>query len=68
LIVAENRRPLVGRILLMSAAGFGLLAILIWAGVIPLEDRSRGMLALAFGMVAVGDAVVGVVMVKRADS
>jgi hypothetical protein len=52
----------------MSAAGFGLLAILLWAGVIPVEDRSRGMLALAFGMVAVGDAVVGLIMVTRADS
>jgi len=67
MIMADSRKRMVGRILLMGAAVFGILAVLFWAGIMPVDDRTRGLLALAFGIVAVGDALVGLIMVTRSD-
>ena len=65
--MANNRKRMVGRILLMGAAVFGVFAILFWAGAVPVDDRTRGLLALAFGMIAVGDGLVGLILVTRSD-
>jgi hypothetical protein len=67
-IVADNRKRLVGRILLMGAGVFALLAVLFWSGVMPVDNRTRGMIALAFGIVAVGDGLVGLILTTRSDS
>ena len=67
MIVADNRKRMVGRILLMGAAVFAILAVLFGAGVMPVDDRTRGLIALALGIVAVGDGMVGLIMVTRSD-
>ena len=67
MIVADNRKRMVGRILLMGAAVFGIFAILFWGGAMPVDDRTRGLLALAFGLIAVGDGFAGLILMTRSD-
>jgi hypothetical protein len=67
MIVADNRQRMVGPILMSSAALLGILAVLFWAGIMPVDERVRGMIALAFGIAALGDALIGLIIVTRSD-
>jgi len=63
--MAEDTRPLIGGIVLAAAAILGLLAILSWTEVLPVDHGARGMMTLAFAIAAVADAAVGVFFLTR---
>jgi hypothetical protein len=61
----DDNRPLIGGIVLASAAVLGLLAVLCWTEVLPVDQDARGMMTLAFGIAAAADAAVGVFFLTR---
>ena len=65
--MADTRKRMVGWSLLSSAALLGILAVLSSAAVVPVEERVRGMIALAFAIAALADALIGLVMLTRSD-
>jgi len=63
--MAEDTRPLIGGIVLGAAVVLGLLAILCWTEVLPVDHGARRMMTFAFGVAAVADAAVGVFFLTR---
>ena len=61
-------RQLVAKILLLSAVIFGILAILSWSGTLPIEAGAHNLFALAFGICAVLDALIGLILWTRSHS
>ena len=61
-------KPLVGIILMISAAVLGVLAMLTYPGVVPLPGESRTMGALIVGIAAVADFGVGVMFFRMGQS
>ena len=61
----HDNRPLIGGIVLASAVVLGLLAVLCWTEVLPVDHGARGMITLAFGIAAAADAAVGVFFLTR---
>jgi hypothetical protein len=62
-----NQR-LVAAILLMSAVVLGVVAALIFAGTIPVQDEARPMIAIAVGLAAVADLVIGTWFFRKGQS
>jgi hypothetical protein len=65
---AAANRQLVAKILLLSAVIFAILAILSWAGTLPIDPAARTLFALAFGICAALDALIGLVLWTRSHS
>ena len=63
--MADGHGALVGRILLVGAALLAILGVLCWIGVLPIDPGARTVLALAFGIAAVADALIGVFFLTR---
>ena len=63
----ENGR-LVARILLIGAGLLALLAALCWTGVLPIDHGARKVMTLAFGIAALGDALLGLILLSRSQS
>jgi hypothetical protein len=66
-MAGENGR-LVARILLIGAGLLALLAALCWTGVLPIDHGARTVMTLAFGMAAVGDAVMALILLLKSQS
>jgi hypothetical protein len=64
----DDNRPVIGGIVLAAAAVLGLLALLCWTEVLPVDHGARGMMTLAFAIAAVADAAVGVFFLTRSRS
>ncbi len=64
---AANRQ-LVAKILLLSAVIFAILAILSWSGTLPIDPGARQLFALAFGICAMLDALIGLILWTRSHS
>jgi hypothetical protein len=64
---AGNQR-LVALVLLMSAVVLGIASALIFAGVIPVEDEARPMIAMAAGLAAFADLLVGIWFFRKGQS
>jgi hypothetical protein len=65
---AASNRLLVAKILLFSAVIFGILAILSWSGTLPIDAGARTLFALAFGICAVLDGLIGLILWTRSHS
>ena len=63
----DNNRRVIGGIVLASALVLGLLAILCWTGVLPVDHGARPTLTIALGIAAVADAAVGLFFLTRAE-
>lgn len=61
----DDNRPLIGGIVLGASVVLGLLAILCWTEVLPVDHGARSMMTLALGVAAVADAAVGVFFLTR---
>jgi len=59
--MADDNRALVGRILLGGAVVLALLAVLCWAGRLPVDPRARTVLAAALTASALADGMIGFV-------
>jgi hypothetical protein len=46
----------------------GILAALVWGGVVPVDASARPFVTLGLGLAAAADAVVGLVFLLRASS
>jgi hypothetical protein len=57
---SSTPRTLVGRILVGSALLMGVLAVLFYAGIVPVAEESRTTLALILGFAAVMDLALAV--------
>lgn len=64
--MVDNNRALVGRILLIGAVVLTLLGALCWTGTLPVDPGARQVLALAFGIAAAGDALIGFIFLTKA--
>ncbi len=64
---APNRQ-LVARILLFSAIIFAILGILSWTGTLPIDPSARTLFALAFGICALLDGLIGLILWTRSHS
>jgi hypothetical protein len=63
--MADTRRLLAVRILWINTVILGLLAITAWAGVLPVVESSRQLIAAAFAFCAVLDAILALVITSR---
>jgi hypothetical protein len=63
--VANDDTALVGRILLIGAAVLALFGALSWMGTLPVAPGARQVLALAFGIAAAGDCVIGLFLLRQ---
>ena len=64
--MVADHRSLVARILLIGAAVLMLLGVLCWTGILPVDPGARRVLALAFGIAAAGDGLIGVIFLTKA--
>ena len=64
--MADGNTALVARILLIGALVLGLLGVLCWTGTLPVDPAARHVLALAFAIAAMGDALIGFIMLGKA--
>ena len=64
--MVDDNRALVGRILLMGAVVLALLGALCWTGTLPVDPGARRVLALAFGIAAAGDGLIGFIFLTKA--
>ena len=62
----DEHRALVARILLIGAVILAALGVLCWTGMLPVDTGARRVLALAFGLAAAGDALIGLFFLTRA--
>ena len=65
---AAANKQLVAVILMISAAVLAAVAALIYAGIIPLPEESRGMGALIVGIAAAADFAVGLMFFRMGKS
>ena len=63
-----SHRELVAKILLFSAIIFAILGILSWTGTLPIESSARTLFALAFGICASLDGLIGLILWTRSHS
>lgn len=63
-----NPRPLIALIMLISAVTLAALAGLIYSGVVPLPEEARGIAALAVGVAAAADFLVGLWFFRMSQS
>jgi hypothetical protein len=63
--MADAKRALAIRILYVNAVVFGLLALVVWIGVIPVVDSARPMIAAACAVCAVFDILFALLLVSR---
>ena len=63
--MADPNRALVGRILLYSAVFLGVLALVIWLGVLPVDPRTRELFTVGLAICAVSEALVSVFLLMR---
>jgi hypothetical protein len=64
-MMTDDNRPLIGGIVLAGAIVLGLLAVLCWTGVLPVDHGARTTISLALGIAAVADLLVGVFFLTR---
>jgi hypothetical protein len=64
--MVDENRSLVARILLLGAAVLVLLGGLCWTGTLPVDPGARRVLALAFGIAAAADALIGFIFLTKA--
>jgi hypothetical protein len=63
--MADDHKALVGRVLMIGAVVLAVLAVLCWTGTLPVDPGARNVLALAFGVAAAGDALIGLFFLTR---
>ena len=63
-----SNRELVAKILLLSAVIFAILGVLSWTGTLPIDPSARTLFALAFGICAVLDGLIGLILWTRSHS
>jgi hypothetical protein len=63
--MADDPKALVGRVLMIGAVVLAAVAVLCWTGTLPVDPGARGVLALAFGIAAAGDALIGFFFLAR---
>ena len=61
----QGSRVLVGRVLLIGAAVLGVIGLLCWSGMLPVEPGARRVLTLAFAIAAVADGLIGAFFLAR---
>ena len=61
----SDQQALVGRVVLLGAVVLGLLAAMCWTGVLPVDHNARKIVALALGLAAAADAVIGFLFLSR---
>jgi hypothetical protein len=61
----DGNRVLVGRILLIGAGVLATLGLLCWTGTLPIDPGARRVMALAFAIAAVFDALIGVFFLTK---
>lgn len=63
-----SNRQLVAKILLLSAVMFAILGVLSWTGTLPIDPAARTLFALAFGICALLDGLIGLILWTRSHS
>jgi hypothetical protein len=63
--MTHSNSRLVARILVISSGIFLLLSALSWSGTLPIDPAARRLFALAFGICATADAVIGLILWTR---
>lgn len=61
-------KPVIALILMFSAVTLGVLARLIYSGVVPLPEESRGIAAAVVGVAAAADFLVGLWFFRKGQS
>ena len=61
-------RAVVAMVLILSAISLALLAGLIYMGIVPLPDETRGMAALVVGVAAFADFMVAIWFFRKGQS
>ena len=61
----DNNRALIGRILLLSAAFLGVLALIMWAGAFTVDARMREVFTVGLALCAVAEALIGLFFLLR---
>lgn len=64
--MADTNYALVARVLLIGAVVLATLGVLCWTGTVPVDSGARRVLALAFGLAAAADAVIGFIFLTKA--
>ncbi len=64
-MAASDQHALVGKIVLMGAVILGLLATLCWTGALPVDHGARKIVAVALGLAAAADAMIGFFFLTR---
>jgi hypothetical protein len=65
---AASTQPLIALITMISAVTLAVLAALIYSGVVPLPEESRGLVALVVGVAAAADLLVAVWFFRKGQS
>jgi hypothetical protein len=63
--VADSNRALVGRILLLSAAFLGVIALVLWAGAFTIDPRMREVFTVGLALCALAEALIGLFFLMR---
>lgn len=63
--MADSNRALVGRLLLFSAGFLGLVALVLWGGLLPVEPRMRELFTAGLALCALSEALVGAFLLIR---
>ena len=63
--VADSNRALVGRILLLSGGFLGIVALVLWSGALPVDDRMRELFTVGLAVCALSEALVGMFLLMR---
>lgn len=61
-------KPVIALVLMISAVTLGLLTGLIYSGVVPLPEASRGIAALVVGVAAAADFLIGLWLFRMSQS
>ena len=61
----QRSAHLTGVIVLGGAVILGVIAVLCWTGVLPVDHGARVWIVLALGIAAAADAVIGLVFLSR---
>jgi hypothetical protein len=64
---AQNKQ-LIAVIMLISAVTLGLVAVLMYAGVVPLPEESRGLVSMVVGGAAAADLLVCLWFFRKGQS
>ena len=63
-----QNKPLIALLMLISAVTLGVVAVLIYSGVVPLPEESRGLVTMVVGGAAAADLLVCLWFFRKGQS